>query len=132
MSNTDIAKALFERVETLNLSLPIAYPNVTFNKPKNRRYLEVLFFPNVPVDYAWSEGHFDRGLLQLNVYWTADLGIIPALTAADTIAAHFVKGTVLEFGTVKVLIDAPPSIAANIQNGDAKYITVRISYKTTN
>lgn len=105
MSGADIYVALMERVATLSIgspALPISYPETTesYDPPADGMYLEVLDFPNRPFWEGLTDGRVDQGLLQINVVWPQNEGLVAPKAAADAVIAHFPKG--LRLGSVKI------------------------------
>ena len=118
-----IEALLFNQVASFS-ALPIAWPGVPFDKPTDNRYLEVIHFPNDPIDYDWRDyATVQRGILQLNVHWTRNIGVIEANDMARSIAAMFAKNTIIG-GSLMVI--NPPSIAQWVDD----FIPVRVSYRS--
>ena len=87
-----IQEALFIRLAALTLSPvhAVSWPNLSFSKPANNRYLEVKFVPNtvsrITID---SDGPHQRiGFLQVNVRDALNTGSRVTETAG-LVAAHF-------------------------------------------
>lgn len=86
-AESDIMAALFARLATYT-ALPIAWPNSTFTKPANFRYLEPKFIPNSS-DRIISGPLRQYGLMQINVHWNKLQGEIAPREAAEAVAALF-------------------------------------------
>ena len=85
-------KLLFDHIASMPTGLPVAYPGVMFDKPADNRYIEVIHFPNDPIDYDWrSNATVQRGILQINVHWSRNVGIVDANDVARTVAQWFAK-----------------------------------------
>lgn len=87
-----IQEALFTRMASLVLSPvhPVSWPNLSFSKPANNRYLEVRFVPNttnrLTID---SDGPHQRiGFLQVNVRDGLNTGS-RAIETAGLVSEHF-------------------------------------------
>lgn len=117
-----IEQLLFDYVSTIT-TLPIAFPGVVFDKPTDNRYVEVIHLPNDPINYDWRDhATVDRGLLQINVHWTRNIGIVAANDVARNIASQFSKDSIID----QLTIDKSPSIGQWVDD----FIPVRISYRS--
>ena len=133
MSDSDIADALFEHLNTLNLSpaLPIAWPGRSFNPPTSGAWLRVSFLPGQTT--AFAVGHEDsedhRGLLQVSVFAPADAGQFVALGLADRIRAHFRRGTRLDTEDgIAVRVSSPPYLSPPIDEPNWVQVAVSVPY----
>ena len=110
-----IQEALLARVATLVLNPihPVAWPNNTFVRPPNNRFLEVRFVPNganrVLID---SDGPHQRiGLLQINVRDELNKGP-RVMDTAGLVAAHFATDMLLRHAIgLAVRITAAPDVS---------------------
>lgn len=108
----DIFAGLLARVSTLSVggspALPIAYPEHSDDgqpfdpetDAPDGRYLDVRIFPNRPRAQGLSSMRLDQGLLQVEVVWKKNKGVIAPAAVADEIIAHFPNG--LSMGPAKV------------------------------
>ena len=118
-----IEELLFNYVASVS-ALPVAFPGITFDKPADNRYIEVLHFPNDPIDYDWKDyATVQRGILQLNVHWTRNVGIIEANNMARTLVTMFAKNTII--GGLLMVIN-PPTVASWVDD----FIPVRVFYRS--
>lgn len=134
MNRADIERALFDYVDgiVLSESIPKAYSNADFTVPTDKKYIEVIHFPNDVIDYAIdnnSRGIY-RGILQLNVHYTSDIGTIPIRSIIDELITFFVKGTRVNFGTANLEFDSIPNDGAFIRNNNEEFIPLRMSYRS--
>ena len=129
----NIEKALFARLNALVLSpvLPIAWPNKSFDKPADQKYLRAVFVPNTAnrVLIGSAEPHQLLGLLQVSVYWTKNDGEIAARAIADAVAAHFSCDLRLTFGAQRVRITKQPDVRDMIVEDAAIQIPVMIAWE---
>lgn len=99
----DIALALFARVATLVVSspnLPIDYPEpvTEFVPPADGKYLSAQVFFNRPAYEGLTRGKISQGLLQINVVWPKNKGVVDPLRIAKVVIAHFPKALQLASG----------------------------------
>lgn len=129
----EIERALFTHVDSFVLStqVPIAWPNVTFTKPNDGKYLQVLHFPNTPVDYDWSDYAIThRGILQINVHWSLNVGTVVMHGIVDELTAKFPKGSTLSDGGISVIFDSVPNVLSIVKNDELNYIPIRVFYRS--
>lgn len=130
-ANKSIEKSLFDRVMSMVLSvnLPVKYPNVKFDKPSDKKYLEIIHFPNSAIEPSWdNENVTNRGILQINVHWTPNLGSISISNITDEITNnYFPRGKIFD----GLMINANPAIGTLVENNDETFVPVRISYIET-
>jgi hypothetical protein len=115
-----------QRMETLPLSLPIAFPDVTFSPPATGIWLEVRLFPNEPENLVWDDDgiYREQGFLQVLVCYRPGKGQVAASEVADSVIQHFPKGT--ELGGVSV--SKKPWQSPNETDGARSFIPVTIRY----
>ena len=124
-AESDIAAALFARLAQYTAH-PIAWPDTSFTKPSNFRYLEPKFVPNSS-DRIIDGPHRQFGLFQVNVHWTKLRGEIEPRRAAETVAALFpcddkIPGT----GSLRVRIPAKPDVRDIIISNDMPDVVVPV------
>lgn len=118
-----VEKILFDYVASV-AGLPVAFPGVPFNPPADGRYLEVLHIPNDPTNYDWMDYSVtSRGLLQINIHWSRNVGIVAANDYARQLSESFKKSTVI---SNSIIVDAPPSIGSWVDD----FVPFRISYRS--
>lgn len=127
----EVGGLLLERCESL--PLPVSYPEgaETFTPPADGRYYEVRFFPN---RHAWegvSSGMLGQGLLQINVVWPKNQGVIAPYAAAKEAKLLFHKGLSLFGAGVKVSIANEPTDDAPLSEGSEVKIPVTIRWDAT-
>lgn len=130
MSAALIADALFAHAAELetNLSMPIAWPEVEFEPPADGKYLSVQFFTNRLAWEGVSDGRQDQGLLQVDVVWPKNGGLIAPNQLAAQVEAHFPKGLRLSSGSARVKISREPWTASPLVEDDLVRIPVTISW----
>ena len=121
--------ALFGRIATLPLGLPIAWPNVKFTPPATGRYLRVQFVPNVVNRrlIGSNDPHQYLGLLQVSVYDRINVGETWGRRTAGRVADHFPAD--LRLGAIGVRITERPTVADMITEDDRVQIPVMIEWE---
>lgn len=128
-----IEEAMFQRLQGLAFtpSMPVAWPNVSFDPPQDHRYLRAQFVPNM-ADRALigSDGpHRHMGLMQVSVYWTKGEGETAPRDIAGTVAAHFGCDLKLRNGPLTVRITKHPDVRDLIIEDAAIQIPVIIAWE---
>lgn len=129
-----IMAALLDHLQTLVFTpaLQIAMPGIDFPKtgqPKPDNYLAAFFMPNETSNTELGAGQEQhRGMLQVSVFWKKGAGHVKPLEAADKIITHFAKGTTLNSGGLKIMIDRKPYAAQPMQDTDRVQVPVTIRY----
>lgn len=125
---TAILQGGIDHLKLLNLQQPIAWPDVNFNPPDSGMWVELNLFPNEPLDPVWDNDGcvVTRGFLQILVGYRPGMGRIQASNLADSIIAHFSKGTHL--GPVRVL--KKPWQSTPVIDSDKIFIPITISYRS--
>jgi hypothetical protein len=128
-----IMDALFARAALLATTapaLPIAWPEPaeTFTPPADGKYLQVSFYPNRPAWEGVSSGRLDQGLLQIDVVWPKNAGLIAPAQVAAQIEAHFPKGAAYVSGATKVTITREPWTAQPLPDANEVRLPVTISW----
>lgn len=130
---SSIATALMARVASLVLSPvhPVAYPNMAFTPPANKKYLRVTHFPNTTDSDFVSNTSTDehKGILQITVCAPLNSGETQAREIAGLVVEHFPKGMALYRDDVKVRITKRPDCAAKITTDTEIQIPVSIRYE---
>lgn len=125
-----IASALFAKVATLSIgspALPIDFPEPveTFVPPASGKYLSARIFYNRPAWEGLSGGKISQGLLQINVVWPKNKGVLEPLRAARDVIAVFTKGLAL---TGNVRVSAQPWAASPISAPSEVVVPVTIPW----
>ena len=128
---SEVGRLLFERCE--GLPLPVAFPEAaeTFTPPADGRYYEIRFFPN---RHAWegiSSGLLGQGLLQINVVWPKNRGVLAPYAAARDAKLLFPKALPLFGAGVKVSISSEPTDDAPLTEGSEVKIPLTIRWDAT-
>jgi hypothetical protein len=124
----EIADALLKRCEDLEVgtpSLPVAMPDVSFTPPQDGKYLSVTFRPNAPRWEGVNQGRIDQGLLQIDVVWPKDAGVLAPMRIADAVMARFPKGLRLAPG---IKITAAPYVMQPLLEGNRTICPITISW----
>lgn len=133
-TDATILAALITHLEALVFTpaLPIAMPGVDFpaaGQPKSDNYLAAYFMPNQTTNSELGAGQEQhRGMLQVSVFWKKGAGHIKPLDAAGQIIAHFAKGTTLNAGGLKIIIDRKPYATSPLQETDRVQVPVTVRY----
>ena len=131
--DANILAALCEHLAALALvpALPIAFPGVAFpevGEDKPEIYLAVAFLPNQTRRITLgSDPQQKRGIFQVDVYWTAGVGLIKPLDVAGQIIDHFKNQTLFTSG-IRITITGEPWAASPLSEDDRVKIPVTITY----
>lgn len=129
---TKILNALLSRLSSLTLSpaMPVAYPNVAFT-PSATGYLRATHVPNTANQVTLGASGKNRfeGLLQVDVFWPEDAGLVAPSERAGAVAAHFKRGTDITLDSITVRIVTPPEIRQALQSPPYTQIPVMIRYQ---
>lgn len=132
MANSDILRALLERLNAYSTSLPVAYLGKQWNgesfvPPSSGMWLESSYMPNEPDDVMWTEAEaMQMGLFQVDVRFRSDTTEPLAQLEADKIVAHFAKGFQLD-GAVRV--EKRPYVRGRVTDEANAYVPVIIPYR---
>ena len=125
-ADKSILDGAFSHTASYSTALTIAWPGVDFTPPSEGLWLEVSIFPNEPDNYSWDDETQEfMGFLQVSVYGRPGSGIYGLTDEAESIIAHFPKGTAL--GPVRV--SQRPYLRPVVIDGEAHFIPVTIPYK---
>ncbi len=124
-----IMAALFGRIASAPVALPIAWPNVSFAIPATGRFLRVQFVPNVTTRrfIGSDDPHQYLGLLQISVYDRLNVGEAWVRQAAGQVASHFPAD--LRLGEIGVRITKRPTVADMITEEDRVQVPVMIEWE---
>lgn len=107
--------------------LPVAYVDVKFTKPNDKKWLEVVHIPNNRIGDFWGDEKNYRGILRLILHWPNDGGgPYVALGILDSIASYFTTGRLLS----DVQIYDKPDFTGTVKNGDEILLPVSIRYQS--
>src|SRR3546814_4961761 len=128
-----IQAALFTRAASLVLNPvhPVAWPNVSFVPPANKKYLRVSHLPNTTdrLFVGNSDPHQHQGILQIMVCAPLNSGEAAARELAGLVANHFPTGLALHSGGVQVKITKRATIASALITTTELQIPVSIEYR---
>lgn len=127
----DIAEALFGRVKDMGAPQPVAYPNIKFSPPADSKYLAVSFMPNRTRGdmIRFEDPNESAGLLQIAVYWPLNAGMIAPQRVADSIIAHFARGTVIKADGFAVRVIEDPWSSTPLTDDVRAMIPVTIPWR---
>lgn len=110
--------------------LPIAWPNVAFNRPTTA-FLRVTHVPNRSrrMFLRGSDPHQRLGLLQIDVFAPKNKGATPATEMAGLVAAHFPADLDLVSGSVKVRVIKAPDVAQAMADDTHWQVPVMVEYE---
>lgn len=114
MSLQKIRNILNTRLSTLTPAYPVAWENTSFVPTPGQTHIRVNFLPSESVAAANHRNamNFESGFYQVDVYVPQNQGTQSADTIAESIRAHFKRGSRFEDSTgVSLLIRQPPSVA---------------------
>jgi hypothetical protein len=131
-----IFKALIARLDAYVAAspIPVAIPNVDFDPTKltsaQPGYLRPSMLPAASQDFAVSNNGsiICLGLMQVDVFWRNNQGLVKPLGRAADLMDFFKKGTRLVFQGVRVHVLKPPFYAAPMQEPGWIQIPVSIPY----
>ena len=130
---TSIQTALFARTASLVLSPvhPVAWPNITFAPPPDKRYLRVTQMPNTTDRLFISDTapHRHQGILQIMVCGPLSSGESAVRELAGIVANHFPPSLRLTSGGCSVRITKRASIASALVTETEIQIPVSIAYE---
>lgn len=120
MNEDDVLKALQASViaavaGTTFPTLPIMFINVTFNKPDNGKWLELVHLPNNGTDQTWGDEKNYRGIFRFILHWPNDgSGTTVPMKIIDSMCAYYKKSNRID-GTLNLLNQAR---VTNVYNED--------------
>ncbi len=127
---SDIKVALFDRLRDAIGLWPVAYPNVKFTVPSNKRYLRVSHQPNetqTPFLRAGEKEH--EGLLQVTVVEGIGKGDIKATDQASLVVQLFKHLTEISSLSGNIQIPRQPSVAPGFNTKTTYELPVTIRYR---
>lgn len=73
-------------------TLPIAFVDVTFDKPNDGKYVEIVHMPNNPDGQYWGDERNARGVMRLILHWPKNgQGSYDPLDLLKSVGDHFTK-----------------------------------------
>lgn len=133
MASTEskIMAALFARAATLAPALPIAWPNLSFTKPADGKYLRVSFIPNTAdrIFIGSTDPHRFLGMLQVDVMWPLGQGQTEPLERAGAVAEHFPADLRLTSDGVAVRVRKHPDVGPLLVEDAGVMVPVTIEYE---
>jgi hypothetical protein len=128
-----IEEAIESRLQTLvtNPVLPMAWTGKPFAAPATKRYLQIIYAPNLAnrVFIGSTDPHQRLGVLQINVHWPHGDFERVARDVAGQVAAHFPTDLVISAGGVELRITKAPDVTSALVSGTEITIPVMIEYE---
>lgn len=124
----EVGRLLFQRCEGLPLPVSLPEPRKTFDPPGDGRYYEVRFFPNRAAWEGVSSGVLGQGLLQINVVWPKNKGILAPYRAVNDAKVLFHKNLALFGDGVKVSISSEPADGQALTDASEVKVPVTIRW----
>lgn len=130
MNETDISKALGQRLQSLADVPYIVWPNKDAPEGLARPYLTVQMVrvSRRELSLSGTGGLIARGFMQVTIVADLDEFATEAETLADNIATHFRKGTKMTENGGKVTIMDAPNVLPGIRDGSDWRVPVQIDY----
>src|SRR5699024_2809421 len=128
---TQIWLALKSGIDSLGLSLPIAWPAEKFTALTSGyiRVGHVTAAPN-PEMLATGKKHTRRGFLMLTLVMPLGQDTSVFIDQAGQIAEHFKDGYTVRYGSVCVTITSAPHVMDGYEDGGYWNVPVRIPWRT--
>ena len=132
MIESKIIEALQKQaIKTINDNKYVKCLNVNYNPPSNKRWWEVLYFPNNYENEYWDKGKTYRGIFRLILHWPQkNEGVYKPMEEVERVAKGFEKGTMLtdDMNNVKVQISDNPDVSSIIEEESGLLIGLTIKY----
>lgn len=130
---SSIQAALFTRAAALVLSPvhPIAWPNLVFSPPADKRYLRVTHFTNTTERLFIGDNspHRHQGILQIMVCGPLNSGESAVRELAGLVASHFPSSLRLTSGGCTVRITKRANVASALITDTEIQVPVSIAYE---
>jgi hypothetical protein len=109
--------------------LPTSYENTVYEPKSGTAFQVVSLLPaTVENPSIGAELHREVGIFQVTLHYPVNSGPADSATMAENIRTRFKRGTTITKDGVTVMIDATPSIARGIIEGDRWLVAVSIPY----
>ena len=131
MSHRKISAALSTHLQSMPSLPSVAWENAPFDPVAGTVYISEHYLPANTSAVGVEDGSSDHfvGVYQLSIHANSGAYKLEAQTLADSIAAHFARGTSLTYEAQKVRIEVS-SIASALQQGDRYMIPVSINWRS--
>ena len=131
MSHRKISAALSSQLKTLPSLPPVAWENAPFAPVEGTLYLRESYMPanTIAVGIETTSNSNFAGLYQVSVMAELDDYKLEAQTMADSIAAHFARGTVMIYEGQSVRVETV-SIAPAIIGGGWYHVPITIDWRS--
>ena len=129
---SNIRKAFEKRLVAMPEGLgssKTAYENVSFTPSANQPYQLSRLIP-LPVENPTLGDNYHRevGFYQVVLSYPKGLGVGDLAVMADKVKAYFKRGTTLDEGTDRVIVDRTPETSPVYINDTRAEITIRVRY----
>ena len=129
-AESDIAKALHDRLAGLSSAWPIAWPNVAFTPPTDGRFYRVSLQPNDVETRQLGQGNYVyRGLYLVTVVIKEGEGEPVAIREASRIVRRFEYLTTMSTASGSLIISQMPSVRGGLVDGGRCEVPVVIAYE---
>ena len=131
MSHRKISAALSTHLSTMPSLPSVAWENAPFDPVAGTVYLSENYLPATTTEVGLADDSSNQfiGVYQISVHASAGAYKLEAQTLADSVVAHFSRGTLLTYDAQNVRIEVS-SIANAIQDGDRYMIPVSINWRS--
>ena len=127
---TQIFRAFTAAIDTFVAENPIdlAYPNALYT-PGAGPYLRPWMLPAPTSAFDYRATNEYRGVMQIDVFWPAGLGLVAPLEMAAALIAFFPRGSQLAGDDLTVSINEPPYLGPALQEPGWIQIPVSIRFR---
>lgn len=114
--------------QSITPTLPIKFLNVTFNKPDDGKWLELIYIPAPPRDSTWGDEKIYAGILRMLVYWPNDGGgSYSAMDLTQSIMSRFSKHQLIG-ETLRLM--QQPRLSSVIETEKSLILPISLEYST--
>ena len=130
MSYKIVRQLLEQRLASMAGVLATAWENVSYKPQVGVAYQRAFLLPGQTEQPTFGDS-FRRevGLLQVTLFYPENDGSGAAMAYAEQLRSHFARGTVLASGSVRVVVEATPSIGAANNDGGFYVLPVSVNYR---
>lgn len=129
MSDQVIRSLLETRLDTLSPSIPTVKENTAYTPVKGTVYQRVFILKAQTENPTLGDGFKrERGILQVNLYYPEFVGSGTSTARAELIKTLFKRGTTMNSGTLRVMIDRSPYTSQGLNNDGFFVLPVSIPF----
>lgn len=132
-----ITSAMFQRAQAFadSQSMTISFPNQTFKPPASGpqvKWLRATLLPNDSFALSINEAGPNQyyGILQLDVFYNQDEGLLAPMRIAAEAASYFKFGTTMTRDGFTVKVMDVPRVREGIRDDPWVMVAVRIPYRS--